>query len=68
MDDRARMKVIAVGIRKQIQGIFTIHTASKKCEGWKQKEPGMEASKDRQKLKENLDKVRTLKPKVETVS
>lgn len=35
-------------------------------EGWKQEEPAMEASKNRQTLKENLDKMMTLKPKVGT--
>lgn len=33
--------MLAVGIRKRIQGIFTRHNTSKKWEGWKQEEPSM---------------------------
>lgn len=59
--------MLAAGIRQWIQGTFTRHKASKKWEGWEQEEPTMESVQEHW-LKENLNKVMTLKPKAERVS
>ena len=54
-DDRTRIKVLSVGLRKHIQVIFTRHSASKRV--------GRDTSKHTQR-KENLHRVMTQKPNV----